>query len=229
MISVLIPSRGRPAGMRRVVESARATAIGDVEFVFYLDDDDLPSQQTARILGVRVITGPRILLSETWNRCWDAARFDVAMHCGDDIVFHTPGWDQLVLETFADVADRIALVWGRDGIQDENMATHGFLHRNWVEAVGYFVPSLFSSDYNDAWLFEVAGLINRQFYLPELYTEHLHFTAGKSELDRTYRERLDRHVADDCDEIWRSTEEQRKRDAEKLLAFIADFKSAVPA
>lgn len=224
MISVLLPSRGRPHNVRRVVESARATASGEVEFVIYLDDDDTPSHDAARDLEVEVIVGPRVLLSETWNRCWERARFDVAMHCGDDIVFRTPGWDARVLDAFNAVPDRIALVWGRDGFQDLNMSTHGFLHRRWVETVGYFVPPYFASDYNDAWLYEVAGALGRRVFLPDVLTEHMHPVAGKAPMDQTHHERLQRHAREDCDRIWRETEHLRRADVAKLRRAIEEFK-----
>lgn len=197
-------------------ESALATAHGDVELVVRFDVDD-PIGTTTGYYGmpgqVAPIIGPRTLLSACWNECADVAAGDILMHCGDDIRFRTDGWDALVADAFARWPDRLVFVHGRDGIHDDRLGTHGFVHRRWVDVVGYFVPPLFSSDYNDTWLNEVADLIGRRIYLPDVYTEHLHPTVGKGEWDRTHQERLERHARDGVDGLYQSKRWERVRDA----------------
>lgn len=199
------------------------TATTRPEFVFYADEDD-PTLEFVRTItydyGARLLIGPRIVLSEGWNRCYEQATCDVLMQCGDDIVFRTNGWDSAVLEAFSRYPDRIAFVHGDDGFQHERIGTHGFLHRRWVETVGYFVPPYFASDYNDLWLTEVADALGRRVYLPDVFTEHMHPVAGKGELDLTHRERLARHQAEDCDGIWRRTAAERADDVRKLRLAI---------
>lgn len=210
--------------MSRLLSSIDDTATGTVELILYVDEDDPTSGETQAVADARpdvsIITGPRIVLSDMWNQCATRARADVMMHCGDDIVFQTPGWDQLVLAEFDASADKILLVHGRDGFQDANLATHGFLHRHWVDAVGYFVPPYFASDYNDLWLTEVADALGRRRYLPELYTEHLHPVVGKAPLDVTHQERLARHASDRVEELYVSLASQRAADVAKLRAVL---------
>lgn len=231
-ISILCPTRGRPDNMVRLVESCDRNAAGSVEFVFYLDEDDELSIERARELsvarggGVTAVTGPRIVLSEMWNECANYARADVMMHAGDDIVFRTPRWDQLVLDTFDRYPDKIVFVHGDDRLQGANLGTHGFLHRRWVDTVGHFVPPYFSSDYNDTWLTDVADRLGRRVYLPELVTEHLHPLAGKAEWDATHQDRLERGERDQVGELYRLLESERLEDAAKLQDAID---AAVPA
>lgn len=221
-ISLLCPTRGRPQSMRRLVASVDETAAGPVEIVFYLDEDDHESIAMAKELldarggGIVPIAGPRIVLSQMWNECYRHAGADVLMHAGDDIVFKTTRWDDLVIEAFEQHPDRIALVHGNDLLQGPNLATHGFLHRRWVEAVGYFVPPYFSSDWNDTWLTEVADAIGRRVYLPNLVTEHLHPLAGKATWDVTHQERLDRGARDDVAALYASKADERAADAAVL-------------
>lgn len=222
MISILCPTRGRPGNVRRLVQSAEQTASGPVEFVFYCDNDDHVSQEVCAELGT-VIIGPRIVLSQMWNRCYEQATGDVFMHCGDDIVFRTPDWDGMVLRTFERYPDRIALVHGRDGIHDQNLATHGFLHRAWVDAAGYFVPPYFSSDYNDTWNTEVADRLGRRVYLAEMYTEHMHFINGKAELDVTHQERLARHERDNPAGLYEKHAAERATQVTRLQAVIDSY------
>lgn len=244
-ISILVPTRGRPANMTRLVESAftRAAYPETIEVIFYIDDDDHESVDEARRLNVHLferfagtmsgapikyVKGPRIVLSEMWNECARQAYFDVMMHCGDDIVFQTDRWDSVVLSTFSKYPDRIVLVHGRDGYQDERLATHSFLHRNWVNITGYFVPPYFVSDYNDTWLTEVADKLGRRAYVPELYTEHMHPVIGKGPLDKTHEERLARHQQSDPAAIYAAKSAERDDDVAKLREFIERMAEVLP-
>lgn len=220
MISILCPSRGRPNDLTAMVGTALDLAANPdaVEVIVRLDDDDRRIGGYLFLPNITYLAGPRRLLSDCWNEAADHANGEILMHAGDDIRFRTPGWDRLVVDAMP--ADGIGFVYGRDGFQDERLGTHGFITRRWVDAVGYFVPPLFSSDFNDTWLNEVADRIGRRIYLPELYTEHLHPAAGKGEWDQTHQERLERGAADDVGRIWRETEGLRDRDADRLRSVM---------
>ena len=213
MISLLCPTRNRPNNVLRLVETARLTAFGDIEFVFYVDDDD----DTFPLDNVSVVRGPRIVLSEMWNRCYERASGDVLMHCGDDLIFHTVGWDAEVRAAVESVPDRIVLVHGDDGAPwSASLATHSFITRRWVETVGHFVPPLFSAEYNDTWLTEVADMIDRRIYLPHVRIEHMHYSFGKSGFDRTYAELQERRRRDNVDQLYLDTINERQRWAAQL-------------
>jgi hypothetical protein len=210
--------------MRRLVESAYATAETPVEVVFYVDLDDPDSIATAVELGmsgtVRHVAGERIVLSDMWNAAAAQAGHDVLMMCGDDIVFRTKGWDTAVLAAFDKVPDRIALVYGNDLLQHQRLATHPFIHRRWYEAVGYLVPNGFSCDWCDMWLNEVAIELGRRVYLPDVVTEHVHPVAGKARLDDNHRERLARGRRDNVRQLYEDRAGERAADIEKLRAVI---------
>lgn len=226
MISLLCPTRGRPTGVREFAESALGTAAGAVEIVFVADSDDAEGASAIRLLDrehphvTSVIVDERLVLSEYWNLAAAIASGSILGHMGDDIRFRTPGWDQAVRGAFAHFPDRIAFVYGDDGNQHEALGTHGFLSREWVSTVGYFVPPYFSSDMNDLWLHEVAGALNRRVYLPEVVTDHLHPDFGKGELDATHRERIERGARDRVGEMYARLHSERVADAEKLRAVM---------
>lgn len=229
MISVLVPTRGRPGNMQRMVDSGRATCADRVEYVFYIDDDDTPSRDMAIMLNqqggdVFWTHGPRgqLNLSQLWNACYDVAHGEILQHSCDETIYRSAHWDLKVRLAFDEWPDRIGLVYGRDGIHDSNLATHGFLHRNWVEAVGYFVPPYFSSDYNDLWLHQVAQAAGRLQFLPDVFTEHMHPAVGKGPLDQTHQDRLARHSQDGVDQLWNQLFPQRQEDVQKLIKYIGD-------
>lgn len=220
VVSVLCPTRNRPGNVARLIDSARATAAGEIEFVFYTDTDaPLPPDLVTRP-GVKVICGPRITLSDMWNACYDEAAADILMQCGDDIVFATPGWDTMVAAEFGKYPDRIVFVHGNDLLHGPALGTHGFLHRRWVQTVGYFTPDGFVSDYGDTWINDLADRIGRRVYLGDLITEHLHPAAGKAEWDQTHTERLARHGAENPAALFEARAPEREADAARLRAAI---------
>lgn len=227
LISILIPSRGRPESFIRTVETAKQLSVHprSVEVIAYLDEDDAHNYAEDDhwlFPDARYIVGPQRLLSECWNECYAQARGEILMHCGDDIVFRTPSWDAEVRRVFAASEDKILLVHGDDcSPNTDALATHGFLHRRWIETLGYFVPPLFSSDWNDVWLTEVADMIGRRVKIP-IVTEHMHYAFGKSDYDTTYREREERGVRDGVVELFKETATSRKQDAKKLRKVMRD-------
>lgn len=215
--------------MERLWKSALETADEpeNLEIVFYMDDDDVHSLEQfkkmdePRVLG---ILGKRIVLSEMWNECQKIARGEIFHHCGDDLVFRSKGWDTSVRKHISSFPDKIAFVHGRDGIQDERLGTHGFVHKNWVDTLGYFVPPHFSCDYNDTWLTDVSNMIGRRIYDPTIYTEHMHWAVGKQPKDSTYSETQARGNRDNVTALYESLLPKRREDAEKLKKFIEQYK-----
>lgn len=215
-ISVLLPTRQRAVWLTRLADSILETANHpeNIELVTYIDEDDGSYDELKSIkLDWIQVRGPRehdgiANLSVMWNRCYNEATGDILMHCGDDIVFRTEGWDDVVRAAFRQQADHILFVYGSDGngeSEKNKFGTHGFIHRDWVNAVGYFVPPYFASDYNDTFLNDIAKQVNRHQYV-DILTEHLHFSVGKAEIDTNTRERLARHAAQHPEVIYESHE-----------------------
>jgi hypothetical protein len=212
-----------------MVESIRETAqTPEVELVFYFDDDD-PSYQNMKILpqatpttvfSMVAFTGRRIVMSDMWNVLTTKAHGDILMLSGDDCIFRTKGWDVQVENAFAKSIDKILLCFGDDrGPAGRVFATHPFVHRRWVETIGYFAGPGFSCDYADTWPQDIAEMINRKRYL-DFAVEHLHPVWGKAEYDLTYRQSADRKHRDNTPLRYEQTFEDRKRDADKLREIL---------
>lgn len=231
MISLLVPTRGRPKNMKRVWNTAKATAYkpSEIEIIFYMDKDDKKSHDTFNKMKceqVKGIIGERIILSQMWNECYKIAEGVYYQHCGDDIVFSSKNWDRIVMDEFDKFPDRIAFVYGRDREVNQatpNFGTHGFLHKNWIDVVGYFVPPYFSSCMNDKWLTEVAIELKRNIYNPNIYTEHMHYALGKGTKDQTHKDRLARRQKDGVKKIYRDKLNERKENVRKLKEFIDGY------
>ena len=191
MISLLIPTRDRPSNVRRAVDSVKNTVSQPdlVEILFYvdLDDDTFPTE----VLGenVRVVRGPRMWLSVLQNILYANAFGEILMYSADDVVYETQAWDEKVRDMINSEKDKLVLVYGNDSAtHGENIAIHGFLHRNWIEATGTWVASGRGVPY-DLWHTEVARKLGRLRYLNDVKFSHIHYRQGEgqAELDETYK------------------------------------------
>lgn len=187
-ILLATPTRGRPEAFREMVKTARSTASdnSNISIVARIDHDDPERAGYLTERGYTVIQGERVTLPVAWNEMADECRFDILMMCADDIRFRTTKWDDEVRAAFEQWPDRIGHAYGNDGFQGEKLATHSFVSKEWIEAVGYYLPPILKGDYVDTFLQVLGRELGRSHYMPLVYTEHLHPFAGKAEMDDTY-------------------------------------------
>src|SRR5262249_33313528 len=95
-LAILVPSRGRPESVARLVQACEKTCGTDYHLVFAFDDNDKLIQASKRAAGHSyVMTGPRKGLAEWTNVLWRELRheFSYFASIGDDHIPKTPGWD----------------------------------------------------------------------------------------------------------------------------------------
>ena len=191
MISVLVPSRGRPTIFRRMLDSLYATCANPygIEVVVYLDDDDPTARDYPPPNEYLIYTiGPRRIFSSLWNECYLRARGDIVMHAGDDQLFQTNGWDAHIEDAYLQCPDKILMVHGSDLKHCDRFGAILCLSRRWVDTVGYVVPPYFVGDGPDNWINDVSNALGRRLYLPYVI-EHLNPVWGTAPSDATYEER----------------------------------------
>ena len=116
--------------------------------------------------------------------------------------------DDMILPQSQDVFDKvedflirqcaphhIGVIWFNDdtpyNFSNRNpIAINGFVHRNWYEALGFFVPEEFIGDYSDNWLSDIARAINKYQIVRTIKIPHLHCTFNPLEADTTASEKL---------------------------------------
>lgn len=230
MISIILSTRGRPTFMERLWKSVYETATNkkDLEICFYIDLDDSISQfqfdQMKRKYGsqIKAKIGPRIIMSQMTNEAASIAEGEYLQMAGDDVVFRTNGWDEIVLEAFKEFDDKILFVYGNDLYQPTSFGTHGCVHKNWQEAVGYIAAPYFSADFADTWLNDISAAIGRKRFLPYI-TEHLHVSAGKAPMDQTYSDNFARTHRDNNSQLYFQLESKRREDIQKLQQYIDTY------
>jgi hypothetical protein len=191
VISILCPTRARPDNVKRLVESILSNAEKPelLEILFYVDKDDSTFPKEVEVWqGVTVFRGPKVWISNAHNYLYVQSKGSILFSAGDDMIFQTRGWDNLVREKFQQIPDGIGLVFGNDlGSHAGKIATHGFFHRNWVDVLGTWVQPGRGSLW-DMWSTENARLLKRLFYLENLVIEHRHYRQSSTNVtfDNTY-------------------------------------------
>ncbi len=229
---LLVPTRGRPANMHRLVESVAVTAAHPerICFWFYIDTDDAPSAESipalraefgqVRIEGIR---SPRVPLTTCYNILQEYAGDGILWSGGDDIVFRTPGWDELVEAEFLTRPDHLLLVYGDDCLQHENLATHPFISRAGVNLLGYFCPETPEGvNLTDIWLHRLYGTVGRLVYRPDVITEHMHWLRKLADYDDTYKREYETNFPHVLATLEKHTP-RLVRDAHRLRAAILRF------
>lgn len=162
MISILCPSRGRPLLAKRMIESALKTAGQPIEILLYINEDDpLLNDYKKNINNDYILIGPDRSPGYSWNRLAEIAKYDIFFLIGDDVEFSTDNWVKKVTDAFDQYSDKIVCVYPTVPGIKKKLNPHFCLHRNWVDALGYFVPPHFWHWYVDTWIQKIAKNIGR--------------------------------------------------------------------
>lgn len=196
-ISLLLPTRGRPALVERLFKSIAETTAqpNRVEVILYVDDDDTGSHHldSQDVHVVRII-GPAMSMGGYNSACLDRARGDIIILVNDDMVIRTPGWDNMIVEMDAGYPDKIYLAYGNDLFKKRDFCTFPILPRRTCELLVEPYPVAYRGAFIDVHLFDIfkrlqhAGFC-RIRYMGDVVFEHLHYRTGKAACDETYARR----------------------------------------
>lgn len=187
-LAVLVPSRGRPHNIARLIEAMDETCRGDTTLVVGVDDDDphLAEYQGFSNLEVVVECGLQGRLVEWLNvlAVPRAREYQFLGHIGDDNIPRTVGWDVRVTESlelnnfcFADDLD--------PGRTPGSLSIHIFMRSKIVNALGYMGPPQIRHMYVDPVWFAWGQATSIEF-LADVVLEHAHYSLGKAPRDESY-------------------------------------------
>lgn len=199
-LAILVPTRGRPGNLRKVIEAWDFTNGWDHADLFALVDGDDPELAGYRALAEE---DPRLHLVQI--PAWlpmvhklDAAAVTLAREpisgpgsgywalgfAGDDHLPQTIGWSERYLTVLREL--RTGMVYGDDGYQGVKLCTEWAMTSDVVRALGRMVPARVEHMFCDNAvldLFTSAGAVR---HLPEIRIEHMHPAAGKARTDDQY-------------------------------------------
>jgi len=205
MISLLLPTRGRPTLVNRLFTSIAETTshLDQLEVVLYVDEDDTSSYDLdSKFFSVVRIIGPALTMGGYNSACFEKARGEVLILANDDMVIRTSGWDDRIRAMNAKFEDQIYLGYANDLFKKSRFCTFPILSRRTCELLATPYPSAYRRAFIDVHLFDIfkrlqhAGF-DRIRYFDDLVFEHLHYRTGKVPDDETYRLARKGRFADD--------------------------------
>ena len=205
LISLLLPTRGRPTLVNRLFSSIAETTsrLDQVELVLYVDEDDMSSHDldSTDFRVVRIV-GPALSMGGYNSACLQSARGDVLILANDDMVIRTPGWDDRIRAMNAEFEDQIYLGYANDLFKKSRFCTFPIMSRRTCELLADPYPAAYRRAFIDVHLFDIferlqhAGF-DRIRYYDDLVFEHLHYRTGKAPYDETYGYARSGRFADD--------------------------------
>lgn len=188
---MVIPSRGRPQNIERLLHAMAATCEGQTDLVVGLDEDDPTINSYPDDLApfpVTYVIKPDLHKVTAW--CNELAgpladEYKYIGHFGDDNLPQTPAWDVQLMNAL----ERTPFAFGNDQYpyrQPGLMACHVFMRSDVVKTLGYFGPPSIAHMYVDvAWTAwgQACGIT----FLSDVNLEHLHHSSGRAPLDATYQ------------------------------------------
>lgn len=161
MIVLLCPSKGRPEKIKRMWESAKATA-SNIQLIATVSKEEYNDYYIALKDEYNVLILQEADLMPTvhkWNKSADLAMTQkeakLFMVTGDDMIFDTQGWDKAILDHYEALNDKIQ-VYALQDSRDKDGTPHPIMTREYIQAMGYFVQPIFLHWFIDIWTAEIA-------------------------------------------------------------------------
>lgn len=180
--SLIVPTRGRIAQLRRLFDSLAATTAHPerIEVVLVLDADDSPSLAFAetRLPCVRTVGAPGRSMGALNQAGCAVASGRFMMLLNDDVLVRTRGWDRLVGRVLDRYPDGIVLGHVNDTLMRDRLCTFPILTRDYCRLAGGVCPTDYQRYRIDDHIEDVFNMLHvlgqrRTVYFPGVIFEHL--------------------------------------------------------
>lgn len=230
-IAIIVPSRERMNRRLTLLTSIITTVkdINNVNIYFGVDKDDptrdLIYKVASAIPCVKIVdinnNSKFPGLGKLWNICVNNTKEDIISMVGDDMVFQTQNWDEMLLEEFKNMPpDKIKAVHCNDAHHGKKLAVNLFCHRKYAEIMGQFMREEFKINWVDQWLHQMFNAFNRLTYREDIMIEHRHWVYGKANHDGVATRMAVEDTNQISDKLWSSLVDERILDAKKLSTYL---------
>lgn len=216
-ISILLPTRARPVGLRKAVATLYALAAepAELELLVAYDDDDKLTQQVVvdagwrETKGVSLFSGPRLgygAMHEYYGMLASHAKGDLLFVWNDDTEMITKHWDKLLLDGAA--AEPFVQFIRRD-IMEHADTTFPVIDRRIYNCLGYLAQHC----YVDQWLGDITIASGTCLYRNDIVFHH-HRLIDQTEADN--RAACAGASGEESHRKWVALLGEREADIEKL-------------
>jgi hypothetical protein len=193
-LDIIVPSRGRPENIDRLVSAMDATIDHDMtRLLVVVDQDDPKLRDYQTYMYADSPHWAKLEVQGRWARIGPilngitATRSHGCSHIGflgDDHVPRTFHWDQYLVES---LGGRPGVAYGDDMFQHANLPTACIISSDLIRALGYFCPPGLNHLYLDNFWSTLGYAVGNLQYVPQVIIEHMHPLAGKAEVDAGYQ------------------------------------------
>ena len=197
MISVLLPTTGRPDMALRCVRELRETTRGhDLEIVAAVDADLLTCDALVDQVDTLLYSAEYRGCSRAWNDALAASNGDPVVFAADDLRW-APGWLDASLSTLYAFDGGWGLVGFNDGHWDAELSTHYLMSRQFIIEVlgGVIAWEFYEHSFNDLEVNERAKQAGRYAWCEHAHVTHEHWLFGTRPQDATDTRKLAAHTA----------------------------------
>jgi predicted O-methyltransferase YrrM len=199
-LAVLIPTRGRPDNILKVIAAwdfTNAWDHADMVLVVDADDPEYPSYAALvdehrhpdtdiPLFSLFVVPQWVPMVHKLNQAARDLARAYLAVgFAGDDHLPRTINWAERYLTVLREMGS--GMVYGDDGYQGAKLSTEWAVTSDTVLALGRMVPADVEHMYCDNAMMDLFGGAKALRHLPEVRIEHMHPIVGKGETDAQYQ------------------------------------------
>ena len=236
MISLCVPSRGRPERAKMMRESAMDTAKDkdNLEIVWYLNEDDKSLSKYQSYFWPNVKIGPHQSTCMSWNQCAERATQPIVALMGDDVLFKSKHWDLEIKKEFDKASDPMLMVVPYTGrprnysekqkaakeryvvpVNEKINAPHYAVSREWVKYFGYLCSPMFWHFYVDTYTQILASRVGRCVYRPDIV-----WRTKKLDDSTTQEVRDHLNIRERDTWVWNNCARQLDADVEYLKRYI---------
>jgi hypothetical protein len=194
-LAVLVPSRGRPRSIRRLVQACALTCRADTRLHFAFDEDDPQLEAcVAAAQGHSYMTGPRDTLTGWTNKLARrrASHASAMASIGDDHLPVTDGWDEKLL---AALPAGGGYAYPNDQRRDD-IPEAVVISANIIKALGWMSPPYVSHWYQDNIWRDLGAGAGCLVYCEDVIVRHLHPNVLGTPGDATNNDAAQRYNSD---------------------------------
>jgi len=184
---VIVPSRGRPASVLRLIAACAVTCRADTLLYFGFDLDDSEVEANIRAAdGALYDTGPRDTLTGWTNKIAAAnPGMPYLASIGDDMVPCTDGWDERLLQVLEDNGPGFAYP---NDLRRTDIPEAVVISRAVVDALGWMSPPFVGHWYQDNVWADLGRATGSLHYLHDVIVDHRHPNVTGEAADATYHD-----------------------------------------
>jgi hypothetical protein len=192
-LAVLVPSRGRPENLARLISAIHGTAKGTVHVIAGVDQDDPRLKDYIALRKTALGPDDAIITSEHRRNLVEWTNYLARLHqgeypyyasLGDDMLPRTVGWDVKLTSAIEEDFGCAGITYPWDGIRDDIPEAY-VLSSNISQALGWMMMPTLKHFWNDNVIADLGHGARCIRQLRGVVIDHLNVGTGKAPADQT--------------------------------------------